>query len=338
MNRILMVDDSAFMRKVILDILQRMPNVSSVQVAHNGQNCLDVLARKNDFDLILMDVEMPVMDGISALKQIKERYSTPVVMLSAVTDQSVTIKALEYGAADFIEKPVNLKEIQDEWVKELFFKIKNICERTGNELSKTRHVATSVNSSVKTKTKNMHPMAVVIGASTGGPRALLQVIKKIRQTTIPIFIVQHMPAGFTKSFSERLDEVCGAKVVEAQDNMQITNQVYLCPGNFHMTIQENRIVLDQRPKMHGTRPAVDYLFQTAAQRYGSGLTAFILTGMGHDGTAGAQQIRNAGGQVIAQDKASCTVFGMPRSAIEVQAVDDVVSLNKIGDLLKTIVR
>lgn len=337
MNRILVVDDSAFMRRIISDILQKIPIVSSVQIAHNGQNCLDILSRRNDFDVILMDIEMPVMDGISALKQIKEKYSTPVVMLSAVTDQSITIEALECGAADFIEKPVNLKEVQAEWIKELFVKIKNICEKTNNEQPPKRSSVGVIDIPVRNKQRNLHPAAVVIGASTGGPRALLEILKKVRRTAVPIFIVQHMPAGFTKSFSERLDEECGAKVVEVQDNMLITNQIYLCPGNFHLTVQEDRLFLDQRPKMHGTRPAVDYLFRTAASRYGSRLTAFILTGMGHDGTAGAREIARAGGQVIAQDEASCTVFGMPRSAIEARVVDEVVSLNEIGNLLKIIV-
>lgn len=334
MNRILMVDDSAFMRKVISDILNKMPSVSTVRIARNGKNCLDILDADNDFDIILMDIEMPVMDGLSALRQIKKDYSIPVIMLSAVSDQAVTIKALEYGAADFIEKPVNLMEIQDEWVRELYAKIKNICGRSSKPPVAANHKAKPNGAHKK---RNIRPQAVVIGSSTGGPKALLEIIKGVSHTNIPVFIVQHMPAGFTRTFSERLNEESGATVVEASDNMLVKNQIYLCPGNYHMTIQGDRLKLDQRPKMHGTRPAVDYLFETAAAHYGANLTAFILTGMGHDGTAGLQTIMDEGGYVIAEDQESCTVFGMPRSAIEAQVVDEVVSLHEIGKILQTIV-
>lgn len=333
-----MVDDSAFMRKVISDILNKMPSIATVKIARNGKNCLDILQDNADFDLILMDVEMPLMDGLSALRQIKKSYSIPVVMLSAVSDQAITIKALEYGAADFIEKPVNLMAIQDEWVRELHVKIKNICDKAGKAKGQTAHkIIQNEGLRKKPKTRNNHPAAVVIGSSTGGPKALLEIIKGIKQTNVPIFIVQHMPAGFTRSFSERLNEECGAQVVEAQDNMLIKNQIYLCPGDYHMTLHDNHIKLDQRPKMHGTRPAVDHLFETAATRYGKNLTAFILTGMGRDGTAGLQEISDEGGYVIAQDQASCTVFGMPRSAIEAHVVDEVASLTEIGKILKMIV-
>ena len=339
MDRILMVDDSAFMRKLISDILNKIPNVSEVRIARNGQNCLDILDADNGFDLILMDIEMPVMDGLSALRQIKKDYSIPVVMLSAVNDQAVTIKALEYGAADFIEKPVNLMEIQDEWVRELYAKIKNICGRSSKPQVSARHItaANSNNPNRAHKKRNAKPQAVVIGSSTGGPKALLEIIKGVSHTNVPVFIVQHMPAGFTRTFSERLNEESGATVVEASDNMLIKNQIYLCPGNYHMTIQGDRLKLDQRPKMHGTRPAVDYLFETAAAHYGADLTAFILTGMGHDGTAGLQTIMDEGGYAIAEDQESCTVFGMPRSAIEAHVVDEVVSLHEIGKILQTIV-
>lgn len=333
MKKILLVDDSALMRQIMTDILQKMPNVASVQVAHHGQNCLDILQRKNDFDLILMDIEMPVMDGITALKQIKQQYSTPVVMLTAISDQATTIRALECGAADFIEKPVNLRVVHDEWIRELYSKIKNICggkTRTSSKLHQPNQV--------RTKQPQLHPAAVVIGASTGGPKALLTIISKVRQTRLPIFIVQHMPAGFTRLFAERLNEESGAEVVEATDQLPILNKIYLCPGNYHLTLQAGRIRLDQREKRHGTRPAVDYLFETAAQEYGTDLTAFILTGMGHDGTAGLQKISAAGGYVIAQDEASCTVFGMPRAAIAAQVVDQVCSLTEIGEIIQTIVR
>lgn len=335
MYRILMVDDSAFMRKVISDILHKMPSVETVQTARNGQNCLDTLKSDPNFDLILMDVEMPVMDGITALKKIKQSFAVPVVMLSAVSAQAITIQALELGAADFIEKPVNLMSIENEWVRDLYIKIKNICTQ-GSRPSKSQPVTALKRP--QSKRMPQHPQAIVIGSSTGGPKALLEVIGKIRQTKIPIFIVQHMPAGFTKSFSERLNEESGARVVEAEDGMLIKNQIYLCPGDYHMTLSGGRICLDQRAKRHGTRPAVDYLFESAAPLYTDQLAAFILTGMGHDGTAGLQKITQSGGYAIAEDEDSCTVFGMPRAAIAAQVVDEVMSLKEIGQTLQAIVR
>lgn len=181
--------------------------------------------------------------------------------------------------------------------------------------------------------------ALVIGASTGGPRALLGIIRRLpARLRCPILIVQHMPAGFTASFAKRLHTETTVRVQEAVDGMRIENQVYLCPGDYHMTVQQGHLQLDQREKRHGTRPTVDYLFSSAADYYGPQLAAVVLTGMGKDGTAGLRQIQAAGGYTIVQDKETCTVFGMPRYAIEQGVVDEVLPLQGIEAKIAQMVR
>lgn len=181
---------------------------------------------------------------------------------------------------------------------------------------------------------------MVIGSSTGGPRSLLTVAKALpRRSKVPIFIVQHMPKGFTKSFAERLDAECGPHVVEAQDGMLVEpNTVYLAPGDYHMTTDGIKIYLNQEPKLHGTRPAVDYLFKSAAKAYHKHLVAVILTGMGHDGADGMVEIAKNGGYNFAQNKETCVVFGMPRAAIEKEVVNEVLGLDEIATRVNRIVR
>lgn len=334
MKKVMIVDDSAFMRKVVTDLLHRLPDIEVAAAARNGKQALDFLA-KEDFDLVVMDVEMPVMNGLDTLKAIKSGSGTPVIMLSASSNQETTIEALALGARDFVEKPVNLSTIETEWIEEFHQKIASIDQSL---------VATPIRTTAATNRLTQHQLptslqALVIGASTGGPRALLSIIRQLpARLRCPIFIVQHMPAGFTASFAKRLDTETQTPVHEVVDGMQIDNHIYLCPGDYHMTIHQGRLRLDQGPKLHGTRPAVDYLFHSAAQAYPQHLAAVVLTGMGKDGTAGLRSIQEVGGYTIVQDKESCTVFGMPRYAIEQGVVDEVLSLSKIESKIAQMVR
>lgn len=346
MIRVLIVDDSAFMRKVITDLLRKMNGVEVADIARNGRAAVDRLASRKDIDLVLMDIEMPVMNGIDALKMIKEKYPVPVIMLSALSNKEVTIEALELGATDFVTKPVNLTAIEDDWTRDLERKIKGSQMRRNERLHPTverdrklrQEVARHEKKSDMELNRGIH--ALVIGSSTGGPRSLLTVAKGLpHRSKVPIFIVQHMPKGFTKSFAERLDAECGPHVVEAQEGMTIEpNTVYLAPGDYHMTVDGARIHLNQEPKLHGTRPAVDYLFKSAAKTYRNHLVGVILTGMGHDGADGMADIAADGGYNIAQNKETCVVFGMPRAAIEKDVVNEVLSLDDIATKVNRIVR
>lgn len=343
--KILVVDDSAFMRKIIVDLLKEMPDVDVTGTARNGKQALEILGSQT-IDLVLMDVEMPVMGGLEALKNIKKTMDTPVIMLSSLTNKEVTIEALALGAADFVEKPVNLMAIQDEWILDFHMKIKSVRAKGKtalkiNDFSSSAQLTdndSGVDDRIASGLLASHVRAVVIGASTGGPRALLTIVRSLPAATkVPIFIVQHMPKGFTSSFAQRMDQETSITVCEAEDGMPVERKVYLCPGDYHMTLKNGKIQLDQKPKLHGTRPAVDYLFSSAASTYRRNLVAVLLTGMGKDGTAGMHDIQANGGYTIAQNKETCVVFGMPRNAIENHVVNEVLDLNSIGRKIGQIV-
>lgn len=332
MIKVLLADDSAFMRKVISDIIGQFNNVEVTKIVRNG--ALAVAAVENEsFDVVILDVEMPVMDGINALKAIKNIQDVPVIMLSALNNQALTIAALEYGAFDFIEKPINLHQIDPLWLT--MFEEQIIASTDNHDA----HLGQKDPRTIYTDTQqNISPEIIVIGASTGGPKALLQLIQALpAKIKIPILIVQHMPKGFTTHFANRLNEFTTNRVYEAADGMVIENAVYLAPGDFHMELSGGRVKLNSKPKMHGTRPAVDYLFKSVASQYGQRVTAFLLTGMGHDGADGMAQIKQHGGYNIVQDEATCVVYGMPKSAVALNVVDEELSLTAIGAKLNQFV-
>lgn len=328
----MIVDDSAFMRKVLQDVLI-LPDIQVSAVARQGQHALQLL-EKESVDLILLDIEMPIMNGLEALAKIKKQYDIPVIMVSSTDAQRMTIEALALGASDFVEKPTNILNFSSQWVDELAAKIRLLVAKPNVSLPAEIFRIAQTPSRIPEK-----PSALVIGASTGGPRAILQIIKALPQTIrIPIFIVQHMPKGFTASFAQRLNSETKVLVKEVEHQEIIQPIVYLCPGDYHVTVQRDRLHLNQEAKKHGTRPAVDYLFSSAANVYQHRLHAFLLTGMGKDGALGMEQIKAANGYTYAQDKESCIVFGMPRVAIERQAVDEVLSLTEIAQKISELVR
>lgn len=337
---ILVVDDSAFMRKVVTDLLEKMPNIHVSQIARNGQHALRILAEKEHPDLVLLDVEMPILNGLDTLKEIKRLYDIPVIMLSALSNKEVTIEALTLGATDFVEKPTNIREIEDEWIADFYGKIKNIISKSRSVIRQSEQLSKAKASSFqKERSLPSKIQAIVIGASTGGPKALLKVTKSLPASLqMPIFIVQHMPKGFTSSFAQRMNDESAATVKEAQNGMSIENCIYLCPGDYHMTVKQGKIRLNQEEKLHGTRPAVDYLFRSAAEMYHRELVAFLLTGMGKDGTAGMIEIQRLGGYTIAQDQETSVVFGMPRQAILAGAVNEILPIDEIASKVKQIVR
>lgn len=333
--RLLVVDDSAFMRKIIGDLVKDINNIEVIGIARNGLDALEVIPKLNP-DVITLDIEMPKLNGIDTLKEIKKKSKIPVIMLSSHTGTDITMEALQMGAEDFIEKPTDLNANLKELKNELEQKIKSVVSKVikpkpfkpaSIEPRKTGGIGNSVE-------------AVVIGASTGGPKALFYLISKIpKYIKVPIFIVQHMPKGFTTSFAARLDNECNIPVVEARNNMPIQRgTIYVAPGDFHMTIDGHRITLDSGNKIHGVRPAVDYLFDSAAKVYKKKLLGIILTGMGKDGAQGMVSIKENGGYNLAQNEESCVVYGMPGSAVSKGAVHEVLNLDEISSYLNKSIR
>lgn len=330
-KRLMIVDDSAFMRKIISDSLEGVKGIEVVGIGRNGLDALEKIDKLKP-DIITLDIEMPKLNGLETLKEIKKKHDITVIMLSSIRKTEVTFEALELGAIDFIEKPENLNQNLSKFKEELELKLTSLtsCKSTCKSTKKR----SSVNKSLP-KTK-----AVVIAASTGGPKALVYLIENLPSPIdIPIFIGQHMPKGFTLSFAQRLDNLTEARVVEAQDNMRIEKgTIYLAPGDFHLRLENGYIRLSSEDKLHGVRPAADYLFESAAKIYRESLVGIILTGMGRDGTEGMRSIKAAGGTTIAQDEATSVVFGMPGSAIENGVVDEVFSLEDISKTLNDILR
>lgn len=336
--KLLIVDDSAFMRKIISDMLRDINEITIVGTARNGKDALELIPQLRP-DVVSLDVEMPILNGLKTLEIIKEKYDIPVIMLSSNTNSEVTIEALEKGAFDFIEKPKNLNENLEDLRNDLASKIlaSVLKKKQGKEIN----VFQEYNKKKISKNKsNILIKAIAIGASTGGPKALVSLVRALPgDMGVPIFIVQHMPAGFTTSLAARMDMESKLKVIESKDGMDIEkNIVYLAPGDFHMTIENKKIRLDKRERLNGVRPSVDYLFESAAESYKENLLGIILTGMGKDGSTGMKRIKDLNGYTIAQDKESSTIFGMPQSAIKLGVVDEILSLDEIPNRIIELLR
>ncbi|OEH85839.1 hypothetical protein BHU72_03400 [Desulfuribacillus stibiiarsenatis] len=353
--KVLIVDDSAFMRKMITDMIQSDEHLQVVGTARNGEEALSKIESLQP-DVITLDVEMPKMDGITTLKEIMRTSPLPVIMLSSLTHVGTTetIKALELGAFDFIGKPSGPISLDIEKIKaELIEKI-HLASASKNRILKLPRM--SIKDKVLTKPpdinykskkieeKNMTmntskvDTIIAIGTSTGGPRALQNVITKLpKDIQASIVIVQHMPQGFTKSLAERLDSISEIKVFEAEDKMILQNGcAYLAPGAHQMSISQNRngeyqirIDIEAEP-YSGHKPSVDYLFLSIAELLPMKKIVVIMTGMGGDGSKGLVAIKQKSAYAIAEDESTCVVFGMPRVAIATGLIDDIVPLEKIA--------
>lgn len=337
-----MVDDSVLMRTLISDMLNVPGEIAVVATAKNG---IEAIEKTKEYspDVITMDVEMPKMDGISALKVIMREKPTPVVMLSAVTNEgaSATLVALSSGAVDFIPKPSGSISLDIDRVKDtLLTKV-----RAAYKISKDKLLPSSI-SYRDAGLKAGKPLkcgsnkVVVIAASTGGPPALEKVLSSL-PGDIPagILIVQHMPPGFTRSFAERLNRVTDIEVKEAEEGDQIVDGLALiAPGNYHMDLKKDKkgimwyryVSLNQEPVVHSVRPAADITMRAASEIYGPNTIGVVLTGMGSDGAFGLRHIKACGGRTIACDERTSLIFGMPRAAIELGCVDRIVPLENIA--------
>lgn len=333
--RVLVVEDSLFMRRVISDAIGNMEGVELADTAQNGVFALSKLAAVKP-DIITLDIEMPVMDGLETLKKIREISSVPIIMLSAMDDQETTIHALEIGAQDFITKPENISKNKQEFTDNLESHIKALVDEPVKKVKRASRKKEKIVAGTRPSSIN----ALMIGASTGGPNVLTQIVKSLpANLSIPVFIVQHMPEGFTASFAARMNSLAKVPVVEAENRMLVKpGTVYLAPGGKHMVLRNKRIQLLDTEKVHSVKPAVDPLFKSVADYYGKNTLGVILTGMGRDGAAGCLDIKRAGGYVIAQNEESSVVYGMPRHAYEAGAVNELLSIEEIIKTINEIVR
>ncbi len=338
--RVLIVDDSAFIRHTLAKHLEADPNITVVGRASDG---LDALAQIQAIkpDVVTLDVEMPRMDGLTALRRIMAECPTPVVMLSAHTQQGArsTIQALMRGAVDFVPKPATNTSIQNV-IRELIAKVK-IAAITPASPHATHPTAPLVLiDKVKPQSLRKGDHVVVIGASTGGPRALRQIISDLPgDLPAAIVMVQHMPPSFTRALAQRLDEGSSLTVREAKDGDRLARGLaLLAPGNYHLEIDGRRVSLNQAPRRNGVRPAADVSMESAAAHYGAAVIGVVLTGMGSDGTLGARSIKAEGGMVIAEHESTSAVYGMPRSVIEANLADQVVPLPQVAPTLVELIK
>ena len=340
--RVMVVDDSAFMRFSIIQQLNEDPEIQVVGSASNGREALRLIPQFQP-DVITLDVEMPHLDGLSTLREIMKEFPRPVIMVSSLTKEgaSETIQALMLGAVDFIPKPGNSLEIRTA-MAEIIAKIK-LAAKAKVKRSTSKLLATPAPQTSGQPEKTLHSYSkqapvILIGSSTGGPGALSEIIPALPATLpSPIVIVQHMPVGFTRSLSERLNSISPLKVKEAEPgDTLLVGQVLVAPGGFHMTLDENEtVVLTQKPAVHGVRPAVDVTLNSLNRHFGKNMIGVILTGMGSDGALGMSILHSAGGYVIAEHESTCVVWGMPRSVVEAGAADAVVPRPKIAKAIES---
>jgi two-component system chemotaxis response regulator CheB len=313
--RVLVVDDSVVVRKFLCDTLAEDPELEIVGSASNGRIALAKIAQLNP-DLVTLDVEMPVMDGLETLAEMRRlKLTMPVIMFSTLTERGgvATLEALSLGASDYATKPSNTGNPAGAIRAELLPKIRALCGRRKKEAV----VLPSIRPPRPKFAANRRIEIVAIGTSTGGPNALAEVLPRIpREFPVPIVVVQHMPPIFTRLLAERLASRSEIRVVEGSAGVVLAaGQAWIAPGNFHMTVQRSGvnsfISLNQNPPENSCRPAVDVLFRSVAATYRANVLGVVMTGMGGDGAIGAQSIRDAGGEVIIQDEASSVVWGMP---------------------------
>ncbi|CAM3357745.1 protein-glutamate methylesterase/protein-glutamine glutaminase [Marinicrinis lubricantis] len=336
--KIMVVDDSAFMRKMISDMISSDPLFEVVCKAKNGQEAVE-LVKVHSPDAITMDVHMPLMDGLEALRQIMKVQPTPVIMLSSETAEGteVTIQALQAGAIDFIQKPSGAISLDIHKVSSNLLEKLKIAVNSRQNIAMPPAVSISPKPPIfPKKSGDRFHQLVAIGTSTGGPRALQHVLSEVPQGfPSPIVIVQHMPPKFTLSLAQRLDSICSIHVKEAEhEEMLKPGTAYIAPGGYHMKVKRKgtdyQITLSQEEPMMGHRPSVDRLFESIATLHELKKYVLLLTGMGSDGARGMQAIKSEGSAVtFAESKETCVVYGMPRSAVELGVVDHVLPLQRV---------
>ena len=337
-TRVLVVDDSAFARMAISKLLTVDPAIDIIGVASDGITALEKIKSLRP-SVVTLDITMPRMDGLTALRHIMAECPTPVVMVSALTGEqtAATIEALELGAVDFFLKPSRLMRVGiEETPQNLANKVKLAAQvnlTSLKQLPTDRPVRRPAISSSAISSRSPLRRMLVVGSSTGGPRALLHLLPAL-PGDIPagILLVQHMPPGFTKSLAARLNDSSQIAVKEAEQGDKVRpGLALLAPGDYHMTVSKSgKVSLNQEPPLHGIRPAVDITMESAARAYGKSTLGVVLTGMGSDGTQGAATIKAHGGTVLAEDASTCAVYGMPKSIVDSGYADGVYPLHEMA--------
>lgn len=355
MIRVLVVDDSTFMRHALVSMLEQDPEIKVVDTARDGQDALDKVSRL-DIDVITLDVEMPRLDGLETLKQIMKTNPLPVLMVSSLTESGAvsTLKALEYGAQDFI--PKTQSNDRDAFGEDLRRKVKAIARRKSIIRLKYHHHAAPQPAPAHAAPRQTPPVCsaasackgprdlVVIGVSTGGPPVVQKILSAL-PASLPacVLIAQHMPATFTGPFAKRLDSVSQISVTEAVDGDKLKNgHAYVCPGGKHIGVRLRgslpEVSVTEEPRDALYKPTVNVLMETAGMIMGRRVLGVMLTGMGSDGVDGARVLREKGGCLIAQNEASCVVYGMPKAVVDANLANLVLDADEIASAIITTVK
>lgn len=355
MIRVLVVDDSTFMRMSLADMLQKDPEIKVVDTARDGVEALEKAAR-HDVDVITLDVEMPRLNGLETLKKLMATNPLPVIMVSSLTEEGAdsTLKSMEFGAQDFI--PKTLGNDKDAFAQELRKKVKAIARRKSIVRLKYHPKPAPVSPASHAPASKAAPQRranqagkgprdlVVIGVSTGGPPVVQKILAAL-PANLPacVLIAQHMPAAFTGPFAKRLDGVSKLTVVEAKGGEKLKNGfAYVCPGGKHIGVRQNgplpEVLVTEEPRAALYKPTVNLLMETAGNVMGRRTLGVMLTGMGNDGVDGAQVLRDKGGLLIAQSEASCVVYGMPKAVIDANLANLVLDADDIAQAIAATVR
>ncbi|MBX3334622.1 MAG: chemotaxis response regulator protein-glutamate methylesterase [Nitrospira sp.] len=341
--RVLNVDDSALMRQVLAALLAKDPEIEVIGAAPDPYVAREKIKALNP-DVITLDVEMPRMDGITFLEKLMRGHPMPVIMVSSLTEAGceTTLRALELGAVDFITKPkIDLREGMEEVAQDLITKVKAAaCANLKRQPPGERPKATIQTSQMPVRTGSQAMIKttdtiIAIGSSTGGTEAVKEVLEVLPPNTPPILITQHMPERFTKTWADRMNTLCRISVKEAEDGDSVLpGHALVAPGGYHMVLERSgarySVRINQDPPVNRHRPSVDVTFASVARYAGANAVGVILTGMGGDGAKEMLTMKQAGAFTIAQDEASCVVFGMPKEAIKAGGVDKVLPLHEIA--------
>lgn len=349
---VLIIDDSAFMRKSLSLMLESDQDIKVISTARNGQEGYE-LVKKLKPDVVTLDIEMPVMDGLTALKKIMADCPTSVIMVSSLTTEGAdsTLKALELGAVDFIPKELSYVNVNITKIKEdLISKVKEIVKQKllKERLTRLRAISQVDKQPPVKYLQSPIPQigykSIAIGISTGGPLSLQKIIPLLSERIqVPIFIVQHMPPKFTKSLADRLNGLAKLNVKEAENGEPVEKgTIYIAPGGFHMTVQKNghsipQIAISEQPANTLHRPSVDVMMNSVINLYGKYTLGVIMTGMGKDGFEAIKNLKGIGGYSIAQDEQSCIVYGMPKAVVDAGFADNILPLEKIPEIINKVV-
>ena len=350
MIKVLVVDDSAFMRNTLVSILQKSPNINVVATGRNGEEGLELI-QKHDPDVVTLDIEMPRMDGLTALKRIMMEMPRPVIMISSLTTEGAeaTLKALELGAADFIPKQTLPDEAYGENIRETVLtvaKSSHIFRRFRRPRPVVPVKVPPLSAPVAAPSALTSPRGplgsrpardvVAIGVSTGGPPAVQKILSALPEDfPAGILIAQHMPAAFTQTFAKRLDSVSKISVKEAEPGDKLRNGwAYVAPGGKHIRVKPNmEIIVSEEPKEALYKPSANELMDSVGKTFGRKALGVMLTGMGNDGLNGAKVLKAGGGRLIAQSEQTCVVYGMPKAVVDAGLADEVIDLDNMAQAI-----